>query len=190
MRTGSNIQKAAFEKRIAALQEQLGIPKDYAARHKLRPCEDCTQLISIGQDIFGRDQQMAPRAAQAWFDMKEAAASSGIELQAVSAYRSIDYQAGIIRRKLDAGLSIKNILEVSAAPGFSEHHTGRALDISTPGYEPLEEAFESSPAFQWLQKSAGKFGFVMSFPRSNPHGLAYEPWHWCWAPDSRQPITV
>jgi D-alanyl-D-alanine carboxypeptidase len=190
VRTGSNIQKAAFEKRIAELQEQLGIPEDYQAQHKLRPREECTQLISIGQDIFGRDQQMAPRAAQAWFDMKEAAASSGIELQAVSAFRSIDYQAGIIRRKLDAGLSMENILEVSAAPGFSEHHTGRALDITTPGFEPLEEVFEDSPAFKWLQKSAVKFGFKMSFPRNNPHGVAYEPWHWCWDQHVSRSITV
>lgn len=190
MRTGDNIQRAAFEKRIAELLERLGIPEDYQAQHKLRPCEECTQLVSIGQDIFGRDQQMAPQAARAWFDMKDTAASSGIELQAVSAFRSIDYQAGIIRSKLAAGLSMENILEVSAAPGFSEHHTGRALDISTPGYEPLEEVFEDSHAFQWLQKSAGEFGFVMSFPRNNPYGVAYEPWHWCWAQDPERPITV
>jgi D-alanyl-D-alanine carboxypeptidase len=112
--------------------------------------------------------------------MKDAAAAGGIELQAVSAFRSVEYQAGIISRKLDAGQSMAQILKVSAAPGYSEHHSGRALDISTPGFEPLEEAFENSPAFEWLQESAGDYGFALSFPRNNQHGLAYEPWHWCW----------
>jgi LAS superfamily LD-carboxypeptidase LdcB len=22
----------------------------------------------------------------------------------------------------------------------------------------------------------------MSYPRDNPHGIVYEPWHWCWQP--------
>ena len=177
-----NYPKAAFERRIAALQRQLGIPENYAAQRGLEPCVECTHFVSIGQDIFGRNQQMTPRAARAWFDMEAAATSSGIELQVVSAFRSVDYQADIIKRKLDAGQNMHDILKVSAAPGFSEHHTGRALDISTPGFEPLDESFETSTAFDWLQYSAANYGFRMSYPRNNRHGVCYEPWHWCWAP--------
>lgn len=130
--------------------------------------------------MFGREQRLAPGAAEAWGEMKAASAADGIELLVVSAFRSIDYQAAIIRRKLECGDDMARILSVSAAPGFSEHHSGRALDLATPGYEPLEEDFEDSPAFAWLQASAGGFGFRMSFPRDNPHGLCFEPWHWCW----------
>ena len=184
MSTAGNIQDAAFAKRIAKLQEQLGIPQDYGVWHQLHLCEECGHTISIGEDIFGRDQTMAPAAAYAWLDMKNAATSSGIELQAVSAYRSVEYQAGIIKKKLDAGQSMEDILKVSAAPGYSEHHTGRALDISTPGCDPLEETFEKTEAFAWLHASAGDHGFRMSFPRNNRHGLAYEPWHWCWSRSS------
>lgn len=175
---------AALQCQIAALQEELGISESYAAVHKLQPCMECTDLVSIGIDIFERNQRMASAAARAWFDMKSAAANDGVELQVVSAYRSIEYQAGIIRKKLCAGQDIETILEVSAAPGYSEHHSGRALDISTPGYKPLEEEFENSDAFRWLQTSAARFGFKMSFPRNNPHQLAYEPWHWCWTTGS------
>jgi D-alanyl-D-alanine carboxypeptidase len=176
------IRPTRFERKIAALQKQLGIPRNYGIQRKLDLCEECTNLVSIGKDIFDRDQKMTPRAAHAWFEMKAAAASSGIELQAVSAFRSVAYQAGIIEKKLAAGHSMEQILGVSTAPGYSEHHTGRALDISTPGYKPLEEEFEQSPAFKWLEKTAGDFGFRMSFPKKNHHGVCYEPWHWCWAP--------
>lgn len=73
---------------------------------------------------------------------------------------------------------MQEILNVNAAPGYSEHHGGRALDIGTPGEPPAEESFEHTPAFAWLTRHAGDFGFVMSYPRGNPHGIVYEPWHW------------
>ena len=90
----------------------------------------------------------------------------------------MEYQARLIRKKINAGQSIDDILAVVAAPGFSEHHTGRAVDIATPGSRPLTEEFENSPAFQWLNQRAAEFGFSMSYPPGNPSGFIYEPWHW------------
>ena len=69
-------------------------------------------------------------------------------------------------------------MTVSAAPGYSEHHTGRAVDIATPGSRPLTEEFEDSAAFHWLNENAADFGFSMSYPRDNRYGFIYEPWHW------------
>ncbi|HIE5651183.1 TPA: M15 family metallopeptidase, partial [Stenotrophomonas maltophilia] len=80
------------------------------------------------------------------------------------------------------GLSVAEILKVNAAPGFSEHHSGHALDIGTPGDAPAEESFERTDAFAWLQAHARGHGFHLSYPRGNPHGIVYEPWHWCWRP--------
>ena len=101
-------------------------------------------------------------------------------LQVVSAYRSVAYQEGILRGKLERGQAMEDILRVSAAPGYSEHHSGRALDLTTPGFTALEEEFERSDAFAWLTENAGAFAFRLSFPRDNPHDIAYEPWHWAW----------
>ena len=56
----------------------------------------------------------------------------GIVLEAISGYRSHDYQLGIFERKLARGQTVDEILAVNAAPGYSEHHGGRALDIGTP----------------------------------------------------------
>ena len=33
-----------------------------------------------------------------------------------------------------------------------------------------------------VQFNAGAHGFRLSYPRDNPHGIVYEPWHWCWHP--------
>ncbi|HST27030.1 MAG TPA: M15 family metallopeptidase [Rudaea sp.] len=158
----------------------LGVPHDYGRTRGLRRVREPAQLESIGLDTQGREQFLAPRAARAWARMCEAATRDGVELQVVSAFRSVEYQLGILKRKLERGQSMEQILRVSAAPGFSEHHSGRALDITTPGFAALEVEFENSPAFAWLQKHARRFHFHLSYPRKNPHGIAYEPWHFCW----------
>ena len=110
--------------------------------------------------------------------MRTAAERDREILQLVSAFRSVDYQKQIIQRKVAAGQSWEQILRVSALPGFSEHHTGRTNDVTTPGCKPLTEEFEQTTAFHWLTRHAGEFRFVMTYPRGNKLGIAYEPWHW------------
>jgi D-alanyl-D-alanine carboxypeptidase len=174
------LRKRRYLKRIAVLHDSLGIPGNYAATRLIPVQMEAGVLVSIGPDINQREQRLVPQAASAWQAMKESAFAEGVDLQMVSAYRSVEYQEGILRRKLEKGQAIEEILQVSAAPGYSEHHTGRAVDITTPDSPVLEEEFESSEAFSWLTESASGFGFQMSFPRDNPHGVAYEPWHWAW----------
>jgi len=176
----SYFKKRRYLHRISVINRSLEIHQDLLKRRAIPVQMEASTLVSIGPDIYQRDQRMIPGAAQAWREMVRSAANDDIELQAVSAYRSIDYQAGIVSRKLEKGENVEDILRVSAAPGYSEHHTGRAIDITTPGFAVLEEEFEKSAAFQWLTSYAGEFGFSMSFPRDNPHGVAYEPWHWAW----------
>lgn len=178
------LKKVRYTRRVAALHRTLGIPPDYARIRCLPIQPEAAKLQSIGADIYQREQRLVPQAAEAWQQMKASANSDGIELQLVSAYRSVDYQQGIMQRKLDQGQAVDDILCVSAAPGYSEHHSGYALDLTTPGFAVLEEEFEQSDAFAWLTRHAAKFGYHMSFPRDNPHGVIYEPWHWAWRSDN------
>ena len=171
-------RQTKYARQVRAVAEQLGIPADYARRHRLPLQPESSRLVSIGHDLFGREQHLGPAAAAAWGRMCRAAASGGHELMPVSAFRSFSYQQELLHRKLARGLAMDQILRVSAAPGYSEHHTGRAIDITTPGFAVLETEFEDSPAFSWLKENAHVFGFRLSFPRNNRHGLAYEPWHW------------
>jgi D-alanyl-D-alanine carboxypeptidase len=163
---------------VAAVHRELGIPADYAVRFKLALCEEAAELVGIGEDISGREQKLTPAAAGAWRHMREAAQKDGIGLLVVSAFRGLDYQRGLIARKLENGRSLAEILKVNAAPGYSEHHTGRALDLTSADCPPLEQGFETTAAFAWLLKNAGRHGFRLSYPRNNPHGIMYEPWHW------------
>ena len=160
--------------------DQLGIdPDDYAARTSLPLVAEPACLHLAGFDRYRRPLWLDARTGRAWQRLRAAAALDGIALDAISGYRSHDYQLGIFDRKLARGLVVNEILCVNAAPGYSEHHGGNALDIGTPGEPPAEESFELTPAFAWLQGHAADFGFHLSYPRNNPHGIMYEPWHWC-----------
>jgi zinc D-Ala-D-Ala carboxypeptidase len=156
----------------------LGIPADYAASRGLTLQVEATDLIRIGSNAAGRDILLSPPTAAAWDKMRLAASESGVTLLALSGFRSIGRQAEIIRAKRSAGETMEAILRVMAAPGYSEHHTGRAIDIGALGDPPLTEDFARTPAFQWLGAHASAYGFGMSYPRGNPHGIGYEPWHW------------
>lgn len=145
----------------------------------LRECEEATtlEIAEVGAD--GRNHLLVSSAAEAWRCLKAAALVDGIDLYIVSAFRSIDRQAEIVRRKLEAGVAVESILTICAPPGFSEHHTGRAVDISTPGSRALEVEFDKTPAYAWLTGRAAEFGYYLSYPIGNSCGYQYEPWHWC-----------
>ena len=173
-------RQTRYGAQIRAVLDKTGIPADYGCSHRLRLQPECRELATVETDANGREHMLHPEAASAWHAMRIAASDDGITLQVASAFRSVAYQQSIIERKLRAGQSIEEILSVSAAPGFSEHHSGRAIDIATPESPPLETSFELTPAFEWLSDSATDFGFRLSYPRNNRHNIAFEPWHWAY----------
>ncbi|RMH91105.1 D-alanyl-D-alanine carboxypeptidase family protein [Lysobacter pythonis] len=165
----------ALERHLAAL----GLDAEaYAAHTGLARVAEPDWLAFAGLDRYRRTLWLTAPAARAWRRMQAAALTDGIVLEAVSGFRSHAYQLGIFERKRARGLGVEAILAVNAAPGFSEHHSGQALDIATPGEPPAEETFEATPAFGWLARHAADSGFHLSYPRGNPHGIVYEPWHW------------
>ncbi|MFT5905342.1 MAG: D-alanyl-D-alanine carboxypeptidase [Cryomorphaceae bacterium] len=178
--TSATAAKAVEE--VALLLGELGVDEGYFLERGLVKFEDVVatggELVVVQVDADGREHELVDAAAVAWREMMAAALGDGCELLMVSAYRSVERQGEIVRGKFLRGLGADEIFAVSAPPGFSEHHTGRAVDISTPGYAALEEEFEESAAFGWLGENAGRFGFTMTYGRENAYGFLYEPWHW------------
>jgi D-alanyl-D-alanine carboxypeptidase len=165
---------------LAATCQALGISTESLAARALPEYEEAQFLEVAETRLDGSAHLLVPAAGAAWKAMKATAEGDGVKLFIVSAFRSIERQVGIVQRKLDAGLDIDEILSVCAPPGFSEHHSGRAVDISTPGTLALETVFETTPAFAWLTKRAFDFDFYLSYPKGNPWCYQYEPWHWCY----------
>ena len=120
-------------------------------------------------------------AAEQFLAMVAAAKADGITLVPVSGYRSIDDQDYLFFDvKAMQGQGTATRAEVSAPPGYSEHHTGYAVDLldADRSDTDLDISFEATPAFRWLQQNAARFRFELSFPRNNAQNVSYEPWHW------------
>jgi len=142
-----------------------------------------SELVMVSAD--GR-QRMRKAAAQKYRTMVQAARSQGVFLVPISAFRSIkDQQQLFFGVSAQRNQSPAERAAVSAPPKYSEHHTGYAVDIGD-GAVPATNVnlnFEKTKAFHWLQANAARFSFEMSFPKDNPQGVSYEPWHWRYVGD-------
>jgi D-alanyl-D-alanine carboxypeptidase len=125
-------------------------------------------------------------AAEKFKEMQAAAAAAGIILTPISGFRSVSEQDYLFFRVKEQRVQdTSKRAEVSAPPGYSEHHTGYAVDIGD-GKVPatnVSPEFENTPAFKWLQNNAPRYSYELSFPRNNPQGISYEPWHWRYVGD-------
>ncbi len=125
-------------------------------------------------------------AAQQFEAMSASARASGVRLVPISGFRSVKEQQHLFFDvKVQRGQTATKRAEVSAPPGYSEHHTGYAVDIGD-GRAPatnLSTTFEKTSAYKWLSANAARYSFEMSFPKNNPQGVSYEPWHWRYVGD-------
>ena len=103
--------------------------------------------------------------------MLKDANSKGINLVIYSAYRTYQKQETL----WNTAPTFDNMY--LAVPGFSEHHTGLALDISN-----LEDGLtkNNNKTYEYLKNNAHKFGFILRYPKGKETvtGYNYEPWHY------------
>lgn len=123
-------------------------------------------------------REMRLDAANALENMFNDAKEEGINLIAISGYRSYDYQEVVYERSVATeGQEYTN--NYVAIPGTSEHQTGLVMDLLSDEYLSLDEGFENTMAFQWLKENMTNYGFILRYPRGKEDitGYDYEPWH-------------
>ena len=145
-----------------------------------------TLEIKVADTSTGKE--LATVAADAFINMKNAAAAEGIDLMLCSGYRSVEYQQSLFdaekQKWLDKGNSEEEAYNqaktVVAVPGYSEHNSGLAADIVTPKHQNLDEAFGKTDAAKWLFEHAPEYGFILRYPENKQAitGIIYEPWHY------------
>lgn len=155
--------------------------------HRPYPVAPARELVSVGTyRATGRVVRLRQPAAAAFQDMVRAARGEGLSLIPISGHRTLAYQRGLFQRAIRRYGSEAKAARWVAPPGHSEHHTGWTLDLGD-GDRPatdIETAFEKTPVFSWLEKNAAAHGFELSFPKGNPQGVNYEPWHWRFVGDA------
>lgn len=108
-----------------------------------------------------------------------AAKTKGYDLMVASGYRSYDLQNTYYSNYV-ATSGQEAADTYSARPGYSEHQTGLAVDISLVSRECyLEACFGATPAGAWLAAHAHEYGFILRYPenKSSVTGYQFEPWH-------------
>lgn len=141
------------------------------------------RLVTVGTYGTGANQRtesLDKDAAATFVQMKTDAASAGVSLVAISGFRSISDQKKLFERQIERQGSAAAAAQLSAPAGYSEHHTGFALDIGD-GSRPETDVkfeFENTKAYQWLQTNGRRYGVELSFPNNNIQGVSFEPWHW------------
>lgn len=101
----------------------------------------------------------------------------GFDLITDSGFRSARFQKKIFIRRLAEGKTFEQIASVAAPPGYSQHETGRALDLV-----PSEARFAHTKIYEWLTDNAFRFGFYETFPKDSTSVHPWESWHWEFRP--------
>ena len=123
-------------------------------------------------------QPLREPAARAVESLVAAAASAGIDVRIISAYRDYAtqvalYDGYVSRDGADAADTY------SARPGHSEHQTGLVVDFDDHGECYLAGCFGDTPAGVWLAEHAAEHGFIVRYPdgKQDVTGFMPEPWH-------------
>lgn len=138
------------------------------------------QLVPVGKYRASvRVVRLLLRAALAFKKMQDAAELAGVSIIPISGYRSLSYQEGLFKRAVIKYGSEERAARWVAPPGYSEHHTGLALDVGDQAHPEcdVEPCFEKGAAYAWLKKNAARFGYELSFPLAGT-SVSFEPWHW------------
>ena len=174
----------------AETNEQAGI--DYLVLvNKLNPLpegwEEALETVHTTNSM-GDDVEVEAKAFEAYELLKaDLEENDGIYVELDSARRSVAVQRDIMDRfteKYGADYAAKTV----AQPGYSEHHTGLALDLyfRLKGEDgEFTDVYHNEDMVQYPQiwekihaKLAG-YGFILRYLQDKEHitGYGYEPWH-------------
>jgi len=148
-------------------------PIDYVPKDLVAP-----QFPVLNANPYGRKlRKEASKAAYKLAMAMKAAGKGSLVIQ--SAYRSYAEQKTIHARQVEKyGLTTGEAL--AARPGYSEHQTGWAMDVSARGQGcQIRVCFGQTKAGRWLAGNAWRFGFIIRYPSEAMEvtGYQYEPWH-------------
>lgn len=170
--TSNNIA-SSFASVQAVVNKESGLPEDYKPEDLVVPNVPFSFSGTLEKSYLRKE---AAEALERLFDL---AKKEGIQLNAVSGFRSYDYQkklyANNVKRK-----GQEHTDRFSAKPGHSEHQTGLTMDVSSKSANnELELVFAHTKEGKWLKENAHRAGFIIRYPKGKESitGYAYEPWH-------------
>ena len=133
-------------------------------------------LVTLKECTKG-SYQVTKETADAFISMCHDMKKENLSILAQSTYRSYATQYSLYNYYVNTN-GLKWADTWSARAGYSEHQTGRAMDIVSPTTN--FDTFENSKEYDWLQENAHKYGFILRYPEGKEYltGYDYESWHY------------
>lgn len=137
----------------------------------------CSATKSTGEEIFVEEKTL-----KQYYELRKSLVSDGIHILLTGAYRSTEYQKQLSIR-LEKKHGLQYVKDYVATPGFSEHHTGLAIDICLLIGDRIvnqrDDLFNNKEIFAKIHQRLADFGFILRYPegKEDVTGYQYEPWH-------------
>lgn len=156
--------------------------------------EDELETVHMTNSV-GDDVEVEAKAYDAYLGLKAALEEEGIFVDLDSAYRSVAEQQRIMddfTEKYGADYAAKTV----ATPGFSEHHTGLALDLYLiiDGRDVVEneDMIQYPEIWAKIHEKLPEYGFILRYLEGKEHitGYGYEPWHIRYIDDAGDAMTI
>lgn len=148
-------------------------------KHKLPDGYEPSDLTLLTVPTAYGDVYMRQEASDAMSNMIAAANAEGVYPVVTTAYRDYSFQESLYNGYVERD-GVEAADTYSSRPGYSDHQTGLAADISCESNSyNLNQDFENTAEGQWLAQHAHEYGFVMRYPngKESVTGYTYEPWH-------------
>ena len=153
--------------------------------NKLNPLpegwEDALETVHMTNSL-GDDVEVETFAYEAYLRLKDDLAEEGVYVDLDSAYRSVAVQQEIMDR-FTAEYGADYAAKTVAVPGYSEHHTGLALDLylNINGEDVYynEDMIQYPEIWAKIHEKLDDYGFILRYLEGKEHitGYGYEPWH-------------
>lgn len=145
--------------------------------------EDNVELVTA-KDAWGDDIKVEKKAYKKYQELKKALEDEGIIIELDSVYRSVKEQQELWDEwSNDPEKGIDYVRQYVAVPGYSEHHTGLALDIVIKKDGELiyenDDMIAEREIFEKIHEKLADYGFILRYleGKDDITGYAYEPWH-------------
>lgn len=125
--------------------------------------------------------RLTPIALEAFNAMTEAfyTETGSDDMMIVSGYRNVQSQRDIYNDRVATQGEELAALYV-ATPGYSEHHTGLAMDLSFYTDSGASVSIEEYEHGSWIDENCAAYGFVLRYPSDKVDitKIGYEFWHY------------
>ena len=151
-------------------------------QHKLP--ENWPDMIELatGTNSLGEDYLVEKKALEAFEKLRADLLEDGIDIELDSTYRTVEYQQKIWDEFTEEKGEDYARAYV-AVPGYSEHHTGLAIDVKLikdgTVIDDNDDMIAEKEIFAQVHKRLADYGFILRFPEGKDDitGYSYEPWH-------------